>query len=304
MLIGRFFNFLDDIIFSFSWPLPFILVIVLVAIWVLVEYLRKIFDISGAVAFFIMGVIVLWTIKFEGLFLLLFSFEISIVAKKICAIRDIRDKNLRANISFGLKSSVCNPGNPSFRLDLVQVLSRGLMAMLSSLIWYVTGSLSSLVMFGASIAEVLANTLASSIGSLSKRTPVSIRNFMPVSKGFSGAVTPLGILSSFIASIIVGVLWVLLFLDVQVYETVKIIAFCSVISFTAFMGSIIDSYLGSCVQAHYINPKTGQLTEKPNEDGVDFELSYGIRWIDNDMVNLLSNIFSAVFSLGMALLLV
>lgn len=92
MLIGRFFNFLDDIIFSFSWPLPFILVIVLVAIWVLVEYLRKIFDISGAVAFFIMGVIVLWTIKFEGLFYFFFHLRFLLLQKRFALLEILEIK--------------------------------------------------------------------------------------------------------------------------------------------------------------------------------------------------------------------
>ncbi len=300
MLIGRLFSYLDDKIFSLSWPLPLVLVVVLIAIWVVFEFSRKIFDISGTMAFFVMGVIVLWTTKTEGLFLLLFAFECSVVAKK-----------------FYMRSAGCfgNTGNFYIGIGVSQVLARGLMALLSALMWYVTGSLSSLVMFGASIAESCSDSLASSIGSLSKIHTVSIRNFMPVPKGYSGGITPLGIFSSLIASLAVGLLWIFLFLDVQEYNTAKCIALCSVISLTGFMGSIVDSYLGACVQAHYINPKTKQLTEDAKETGkesskeyakddIDFELSYGLGWVDNDMVNLLSNIFSAVFSLGMALLLV
>ena len=38
------------------------------------------------------------------------------------------------------------------------------------------------------------------------------------------------------------------------------------------------------------------------KDGKKLELSRGIRWVDNDMVNLLSNVFSSVFALGMGVL--
>ncbi len=304
---------LDDKIFSLAWPFPLLFVIALVSLWVLVEFLRGSFDLGGSIATFVMGVIVLWTTKLEGFFLLFLCVVFSTVAKKFCASSAGGASDLGGSSNTGgsggssadCASNFGDFGRSSAKLGMSQVLARALMIMLSALMWYVLGTLPSLVMFGASIAEFFADSLASSIGSLSKSSPFSIRNFAPVQKGFSGGVTLLGILASFVASIVVGFSWVLLFYNnIGLQEISKYIALCSVIALTGFMGSIIDSYLGACVQAHYINPKTGQLTEKDREDGLDNELSYGLRWVDNDMVNLLSNIFSAVFSFGMAFFLV
>lgn len=296
---------LDDKIFSLAWPFPLLFVIALVFLWVLVEFLRGSLDLSGSIATFVMGVIVLWTTKLEGFFLLFLCVVFSTVAKKFCASSAGGASDMGSASSADCASDFGDFGRSSAKLGMSQVLARALMIMLSALMWYVLGTLPSLVMFGASIAEFFADSLASSIGSLSKSSPFSIRNFEPVSKGFSGGVTLLGILASFVASIVVGFSWVLLFYNnIGLQEISKCIALCSVIALTGFMGSIIDSYLGACVQAHYINPKTGQLTEKDREAGLDNELSYGLRWVDNDMVNLLSNIFSAVFSFGMAFFLV
>ena len=52
----------------------------------------------------------------------------------------------------------------------------------------------------------------------------------------------------------------------------------------------------------YYDPEEKTFSEKEEKDGRKLELSRGIRWIDNDMVNLMSNVFSAVFALGMGML--
>ena len=46
------------------------------------------------------------------------------------------------------------------------------------------------------------------------------------------------------------------------------------------------------------------LTESDEKNGQKLELAQGIRWVDNDMVNLMSNVFSSVFALGMGVLII
>ncbi|MCF0262162.1 MAG: DUF92 domain-containing protein, partial [Sphaerochaetaceae bacterium] len=58
--------------------------------------------------------------------------------------------------------------------------------------------------------------------------------------------------------------------------------------------------LGAWAQAIYKDPETGKLTEHDSKNGQPLELVRGVRWLDNDMVNLISNVFSAVFALGMS----
>ena len=53
---------------------------------------------------------------------------------------------------------------------------------------------------------------------------------------------------------------------------------------------------------HY-DPERDEVSEDEERDGRKLELARGIRWVDNDMVNLMSNTFSAVFALGMCTLI-
>ena len=289
-LLGNLLGYLNGKIFGFDWYVSLIAIIAFMLLLAIVAYAKKSLDASGAFAAVVMGVIVLWTTKLEGFLLFLLFFVGANIAGRVS--RKILSQSK-------VEDAIEKKGS---RRDLMQVLANGLMATLAALIWYVSGSTPALVMFGASIAEAASDTLAGDIGRLSKRNPVSIRNFLPVPKGLSGGVTPLGTLTAFISSFLIGLVWFLVFFanSTSTSASSKGIAFLGIISLTGFMGCIIDSYLGACVQAHYIDPDTGNLTEKDKKNGVNLELAQGLRWVDNDMVNLLSNVFSSVFALGMA----
>ena len=65
----------------------------------------------------------------------------------------------------------------------------------------------------------------------------------------------------------------------------------------------LSSVLGAGVQGIYYDPKAKQFSEDKERDGRKLELSRGIRWVDNDVVNLISNIFSGLFAFGMCSLI-
>jgi uncharacterized membrane protein len=90
--------------------------------------------------------------------------------------------------------------------------------------------------------------------------------------------------------------WFISFKGVTVYEA-------ALAGVMGFAGAVIDSYLGAAVQAQYYDPETKEISEDDERDGRKLELTRGIRWVDNDMVNLMSNTFSAVFALGMSTLI-
>lgn len=286
--VGRLVERIDAWLFGLVWPLPLVVVVSTMVVFALIALKKRSLDPGGAIAAAIMGVVVLWTTQVEGLLLLLLFFVGANVVGKV-------SKRIQAK-AFGEASFEIIEKKGS-RRDLMQVLANGLMAMVAGLIWYVCGSFPALVMFGASISEAAADTFAGEIGRLSKNPPVSIRTFTPVPKGLSGGVTLLGTVAAFVSSIIIGLCWFVLF-------GVKggVLA-ASVICLTGFVGSVVDSYLGACVQARYRDPDTGILTEQDSKDDRPFELVQGVRWVDNDMVNLLSNVFSSVFAFGMASIL-
>ncbi len=286
--VGRLIDYVDAWLFGLVWPLPLVVVVSTMVVFALIALKKRSLDPSGAIAAAIMGVVVLWTTQVEGLLLLLVFFVGANVVGKV-------SKRLQAK-AFG-KDSIGIIEKKGSRRDLMQVLANGLMAMVAGLIWYVCGSFPALVMFGASIAEAAADTFAGEVGRLSKNPPVSIRTFTPVPKGLSGGVTLLGTVAAFVSSIIIGLCWFALF------GVKGGVMGASVICLTGFVGSVVDSYLGACVQARYRDSDTGMLTEQDSKDGVPFELVQGVRWVDNDMVNLLSNVFASVFAFGMASIL-
>lgn len=281
-------EYVDAWLFGLVWPLPLVVVVSTMVVFALIALKKRSLDPSGAIAAAIMGVVVLWTTQVEGLLLLLLFFVGANVVGKV-------SKRLQTK-AFGKDSNGVIEKKGS-RRDLTQVLANGLMAMVAGLIWYVCGSFPALVMFGSSIAEAAADTFAGEVGRLSKTPPVSIRTFTPVPKGLSGGVTLLGTVAAFVSSVSIGLCWFVLF------GVKSGVMGASVICLTGFVGSIVDSYLGACVQARYRDPDTGMITEQDSKDGVPFELVQGVRWVDNDMVNLLSNVFSSVFAFGMAVIL-
>ena len=286
--VGRLVERIDTWLFGLAWPLPLVVVVSTMVVFALIALKKRSLDPSGAIAAATMGVVVLWTTQVEGLLLLLLFFIGANVVGKV-------SKRIQAK-AFG-EASIGIIEKKGSRRDLMQVLANGLMAMVAGLMWYVCGSFPALVMFGASISEAAADTFAGEIGRLSKNPPVSIRTFTPVPKGLSGGVTLLGTVAAFVSSIIIGLCWFVLFGVKEGFVA------ASVICLTGFVGSVVDSYLGACVQARYRDPDTGMLTEQDSKDGRPFELVQGVRWVDNDMVNLLSNVFSSVFAFGMASIL-
>ncbi len=78
----------------------------------------------------------------------------------------------------------------------------------------------------------------------------------------------------------------------------------AVIILSGFAGCIFDSFLGAFFQALYIDADSGKYTEKKKSpSGKDNALVSGIKWMDNDMVNLTSNTLSAVTAFIVAMII-
>ena len=276
--------FLNDALFSIAWPWSFIIVLGSMALLAIFAYIKKSLNLSGCFAAYVLGTVVLWTLRFEGFLLLALFFVGSNVIGKIS--KKIRTAN-KASIG------IIEVEKKGSRRDAMQVMANGLMAVIAALLWIVSAKYEALIMFGASVAEATAATFAGEIGRLSKKEPVSILTFKPVEPGLSGGVTLLGTISAFLASAMIAICWYLWFEGVS-------LASMFLVCLLGFTGAVIDSYLGAWAQAIYKDPKTGKLTEHDSKNGQPLELVRGVRWLDNDMVNLISNVFSAVFALGMS----
>lgn len=269
---------IDEKFFSIRWPLPLIIIILFMVCFAVIAYLKKHLTKSGAAAAFITGVVIFWCTHIQGFILICCFYFSSYVIGKYCASKH--------------KNVVEKKGHTR---DYMQVLANGLMAVIAALQYSNTQNIRFLIMFGAVIAEATSDTWAGEIGRLSSKPPVSIRTFQVVPKGLSGGVTALGFLGAFAGSFLIAVFWILLFPVKVNIVSVFIITFCG------FAGCVTDSFLGATCQAMYLDEKNDALTEQDTDkDGKKRKLIRGINWLDNDMVNLISNIVSAMFAFAMS----
>lgn len=63
------------------------------------------------------------------------------------------------------------------------------------------------------------------------------------------------------------------------------------------LGCLFDSVLGSRIQVKYRCPVCGALTERDRHCGVPGRVERGWHRVNNDTVNLLSNLFAAVLAI-------
>ena len=275
---------LDDVLFTLKWPLPIAVIVFFMALFSFVAFKRNHLSVSGSLAAFVSGVVILYCMRFEGFFIFFWFYASSNVIGKVSRKRRKAD----AEKNFEKKGS---------RRDWVQVFANGFMAVLCSLLYFNTGSVTAVLMFCASVAEAASDTWAGEIGRLSKSVPVSIRTFRQVPRGMSGGITALGIAGGFVASLVIAFFFVIFF------PVKRAFLYAVPVLVSGFAGCLADSWLGATCQALYVNSK-GELTERENDDdGTENRLIRGIRWLNNDIVNLVSNVFACVLSAGLSVVI-
>lgn len=255
---------LNLLLFGLSLPLRLVAICLPMALIAFVAYKSKHLSISGSITAWLCGVIILFCLRFEG-FLLFCIFYVSCnIVGKLC----------KAGNKIEKKGS-CR--------DWVQVLANGFMAVFASISSIYIALNAALVIFSCSVAEACADTWAGDVGRLSKQQPVSLRTLKVVEKGTSGGVTVLGFAASLLACFMIAMFHSLFWgFDVSVFLIIIV---------SSFVGCIADSFLGATCQALYVD-KDGKPTEKETDT-----LIRGVKWIDNDMVNFMSNVFSCVLGL-------
>ena len=169
--------------------------------------------------------------------------------------------------------------------DFIQVAANGLPATVCILLYALTDHRAFLVAFAAALTEALADSIASDVGVLSKKEPVSICRFRRIPKGLSGGVSLLGSLSSLAATVFCGAIYFLFFRSWQ--EAIAVVLLGN-------LGCLIDSILGDLLQEKFRCPQCGKLTEKSQHCDVQTVHATGIPHLDNCMVNLISNALTAL----------
>jgi len=269
---------LNAFIFSLGFPFSLLIQFAFMLLIGLLSYYRKWLTVSGALAAVFVGVCILWCMKIQGFVILFYFFAMA---------------NLFSHLSkkheLPFNTNLEKKGN---RRDGVQVLANGGMACLGAILYLTSSTLSGLLIFSASLAEAISDTLAGDAGRLSPRQPFSIRTHLPVKKGLSGGITFLGLLAGLLSSASVALLTIIFF-------KCKNSAVCfTIITFSGFIGCVFDSFLGAYYQIHYWDESSSSITEKENDSvtGDKNEFVRGLKWMDNDMVNFISNLMAVIIA--------
>ena len=126
----------------------------------------------------------------------------------------------------------------------------------------------------ASVAAANSDTWGTELGEMSSKMPIDIISGQEVSPGESGGITLFGTIGAMIGSSIIGALGYYWTFDMRIMLIVIV---------AGFLASIVDSILGSTIQARYISTDGSLITEKYKNA---FYLYTGQKNINNDIVNL------------------
>ena len=186
------------------------------------------------------------------------------------------------------------------RRDLFQTLANGGAGALLALLYGLSGQPAALLAaFLGIMATVTADTWATEIGVLSPRPPRLITTLRIVEPGTSGGVTAYGLAASAGGALLIGLVAMVL---TQLERAPWSGWLLPAALLGGLAGSLADSLLGATVQAIYQAP-SGETERASGPDGAPNRLRRGWRWMNNDVVNLLSSLVGgaialAIFRLG------
>lgn len=173
------------------------------------------------------------------------------------------------------------------RRNFLQVLLNGGIATIMLLLFKIFDKNYFFVLACVSLAEAFADSLASDVGTLSKRPPFDIFKMKTVTVEVSGGVSLLGTISALFGALILAFL--------SFSRAVDWIAF-AFISVFGFVGTFIDSFFGSTAQALYRCKVCGKESDKSFHCGEKSTLIKGATFVSNNFVNLVSNALTVAIS--------
>lgn len=155
-------------------------------------------------------------------------------------------------------------------------------------IWPILQTRNLLMLYLAALAAVNADTWATEIGILSKGRPRHLGTWKIVAPGTSGAVTLLGMAAAAAGAAAIP----LSAIPVWRLDSIEFLT----VAWAGFLGSLVDSLLGASLQTIYRDPASGELTERAEIDGRPTVRARGLRWLNNDAVNLIASLLGILFA--------
>ncbi len=234
------------------------------------SYLARFLTKSGALGTFVLAVVVygfgtwVWTVPIVTFFVT------SSVLSKIG-----RTKKLQFKETF----------EKSGARDGAQVLANGGVACFLALLSAFLPIQQLYPLYLASLAAAAADTWGTEIGVLVKGCVFSIATLRPVPAGTSGGISLIGTLGGALGAVVVafsGYAW---------YGDTRT---AIMITVAGIAGSLADSMLGATLQARFRCPVCGSETERAEHCAKVTGLIRGVRWIGNDLVNVVCTLVGAV----------
>ncbi|KAJ3381376.1 hypothetical protein HDU84_005148 [Entophlyctis sp. JEL0112] len=149
------------------------------------------------------------------------------------------------------------------------------------------------------------DTWASELGILSPGLPVLITSFKQVPRGTNGGVSLIGLAASIVGGAFVAAVGSLAFLGSSCFDSHLVWNVTVVGAVCGLTGSLIDSILGATLQRTTFNKRTGQVAQdfrrpKKNEEKTDLLVVAGWEILDNNQVNFVSSLATAVLAGGIS----
>lgn len=174
--------------------------------------------------------------------------------------------------------------------DRVQVLANGGIAAAAVILYQLFNSELLYAVYVSSIAAVCADTWGTEIGLMINSVTVDILTFKKVVPGLSGGISIPGLLGGVLGAFIIAV-------SSLSWIQFNVINFLIFVTAAGLMGSVVDSILGSSLQAKYKCAKCGTVSEGRMHCGEKTGLIKGIDWISNDFVNVAASLSGGLFLL-------
>lgn len=167
----------------------------------------------------------------------------------------------------------------------IQVLQNGLVAWAMVFAYRFVSLPALLYAFAVGMSQSMCDSVASALGSKSRRNPVDIITHRRVEKGLSGAIS----LEGTLGALAVAVLPALAAYFVQKWHIAQIIVFVF-----PFLGMLLDSVLGATLQRKNRCVVCGALCETTAHCSRPTQHAKGLAWLGNGSVNMICNILTTL----------
>ena len=263
---------------SFEWIDSYLAPIILTPLVIILVIKKRALNKLGLVAALFLDLIISLTLSNFGFVLLLAFLFLSIIIDKI--------KGFAKKEDTVTKKGECR--------DAVQVMANGLIPMILAVIFFCHNHIVFLVAYVAVLAEAFADTAASGFGVFSKGT-YDLFKMRKCQRGISGGMSVVGTVSALLAAFLFSALVLPFGFDD--------VSFLLIAPISAFLGVVFDSFLGSLLQVKYKCNVCDSLTERELHCGVKTTRTSGIKFVDNDVVNITSGLFTAIISIVLFVLI-